>query len=146
MFMNGRQNFTGICKNQIWQPNMGYLRDHRCERKHMAYKCKIFETVNLKLHGHYTQVWTVSQAIGINTENKIFLSNKEYINGHWWYRINMATKCIVHMHITADLKAYLPTNFTGICSNVWPKDYIIRSHDQKVMLHYILIIFTQGMQ
>ena len=36
-----------------------YLRDHRCQRTYIAYKCRIFEAVNLTLHGHYTHVCTV---------------------------------------------------------------------------------------
>ena len=49
------------------------LRDHRCERSNMAYKCKISEAVNLTLHVHYTHVysWT-SRLIGIHTESKIY--------------------------------------------------------------------------
>ena len=59
-----------------------YLRDHQCQRTDMAYKSKLFEAVKLTLHGHYTHVCTVSKVIGINTENKICLPNKEYIHGH----------------------------------------------------------------
>ena len=38
----------------------------------MAYKCKIFDGVNLTLAGHYTHMCTVSKIIGINTENNMF--------------------------------------------------------------------------
>ena len=48
MFMNYRENFIGICKTQIWLPNREYLRGHKCGMTNMAYKCKIFEAVNLK--------------------------------------------------------------------------------------------------
>ena len=58
----------------------GIHRDHRCARTNMAFKCKIFEAVNLALHGHDIHVCTVSKVIGINTENKICLPNKEYLS------------------------------------------------------------------
>ena len=77
-------------------PNKEYLRDHRGGRTNMAYKCKQFKTVNLTCYGHYTHVCRVSRVIGINTENKICLPNKEYISGHWWWRI----KYVCQMHIT----------------------------------------------
>ena len=48
----------------------------------MAYKCKTFEAVNLMLHVHYIRVSTVAKAIGTNTENKICLPKKEYIDVH----------------------------------------------------------------
>ena len=48
----------------------------------MAYKCKIFEAANLTPNGYYTYDCTVSKVIGINTENKICLKNKEYISVH----------------------------------------------------------------
>ena len=32
----------------------------------MAYKCKIFEAVNLRLHGRCTHMCTVSEVIDIN--------------------------------------------------------------------------------
>ena len=38
--------YKGICKNQIWLPNMEYLRGPRHERTTMTYKYKIFEIVN----------------------------------------------------------------------------------------------------
>ena len=37
-------------------------------------------------------------------KNKYVLSKREYISGHRWEGINMDVKCIVHMHITAELK------------------------------------------
>ena len=43
MAMNCNINFTGICQNQLWLTDKEYLRDHRCEGRNMAYKCKIFE-------------------------------------------------------------------------------------------------------
>ena len=82
----------------------------------MVYKCKIFEVVNLTLHGNYTCVYT--QVIGINTENNICFPSKKYITGHWWYRINITAKCILHKHIAAELKAYWLTCFSSICSNM----------------------------
>ena len=42
----------------------------------MAYKCNIFDAINLILYGHYTHVCTVSKDIGINTENKICVPKK----------------------------------------------------------------------
>ena len=97
IFLNCSKKFIGICKKkQIWMPNKEYLRDHRGGRTNMAYKCKQFKTVNLTCYGHYTHVCRVSRVIGINTENKICLPNKEYISGHWWWRI----KYVCQMHIT----------------------------------------------
>ena len=40
------------------------------------------------------------------------MPNKEYISGHKWERINKVGKCILHMHITAELKAYWLSDFT----------------------------------
>ena len=63
IFMNCSKRFIGICKKkkqkkqkQIRLPNKKYIRDHRCQRTNIAYKCKIFEVVNLTFHGHYTYV------------------------------------------------------------------------------------------
>ena len=49
---------------------------------------------------------TISKVIGINKEREICLPNREYMSSHTWERINMVVKCIEHMHITAELKAY----------------------------------------
>ena len=54
----------------------------------------------------YTHVCTISKVIGINEEKVICLPNMEYKSGQRLERINMIVKCIVHMHITAELKAY----------------------------------------
>ena len=43
----------------------------------MAYKCKIFEAVNLRLDGHYTYVCTVPKVIDINTDKKTCLPDKD---------------------------------------------------------------------
>ena len=83
IFMNYSKKFMGICRKQIWLSKKEYLRDHRCERTNMAYKCKIFEAVTLTLHWHHTHMCRVSKAIDINTENKICLANKVYIIVHW---------------------------------------------------------------
>ena len=40
--------------------------------------------------------------IGINKEKEIWLSSKEYISGI----DDMVAKCVIHMHNTAELKAY----------------------------------------
>ena len=53
-----------------------------------------------------THVCTISKVIGINEEKEISLPNREYISGHIRERINVVVRCIVHMHITAQLKAY----------------------------------------
>ena len=45
----------------------------------MAYKCKVFETLSLTLHGHYTHVCTVSIVIGINTEKKYVCQTKIHV-------------------------------------------------------------------
>ena len=64
----------------------GILRDSRCERINLVLKCKIFEAVNLTLHGHYTHGCTVSKVIGISTErnmsanqgmHKVLIDDKE---------------------------------------------------------------------
>ena len=69
-----------------------YLRDHRCKRKNIIYKCKIFEAVSLTHHGHYTHVDTVSKIIGINTEN---ISAKQGIH-MWSLIINNKYSCQMH--------------------------------------------------
>ena len=48
----------------------------------MSYKCKIFEASYLALDGHYTHICTVSRVIGIKTESRICVPNKEYISVH----------------------------------------------------------------
>ena len=62
------------CHRHLPQTNMTsnkqYLRNHRCERTNMAYRCKMYEAVNIPLHRHYTYVCTVFKVTGINTENK----------------------------------------------------------------------------
>ena len=78
MFMNCIENVIGICKKQIWLPNKEYVRDHRCERTNVAYKCKIFEAVTLRHHGHYTYVCTVLKMFAINAKNK--MSTKQGIH------------------------------------------------------------------
>ena len=53
-----------------------------------------------------THVCTISKVAGINKEKEICVPNKELINGHRSERIkNRLAKCIVHMHITVELKA-----------------------------------------
>ena len=74
MFMNCSKNFIGIVIKHILLLNKEHLRDHRGGGTNIVYK-HIFENVNLTYHGHYTHMCTVSKGIGINTENKIFLSN-----------------------------------------------------------------------
>ena len=44
--------------------------------------------------------------IGINEEKKICLPDKEYNKWQRSESINMGVKCIVYMHITAEVKAY----------------------------------------
>ena len=44
-------------EKEICLPNKEYLRDHRCERTNMDYKCKIFEALNLMSQGHYYFVY-----------------------------------------------------------------------------------------
>ena len=53
-----------------------------------------------------THVCIISKVKGIDEEKEICLHNREYISCHRLERINMVIKCIVHMHITAELKAY----------------------------------------
>ena len=45
IFINCSKTFVEICKTQIYLPNKEYLRDHGCEGRNMAYKCKRFVTV-----------------------------------------------------------------------------------------------------
>ena len=49
---------------------------------------------------------TISKGTDISKEKEKSLSNREYISGHGWERINMVAKYIVHMHITTELKSY----------------------------------------
>ena len=62
----------------------------------MAYKCTVFEAVNLILQEHYyilhSYVCRISKVIGINKEEVMCLANKEYINGHRCERSSMAAK------------------------------------------------------
>ena len=53
-----------------------------------------------------THMCTTSNVNGINEEKETCLQNMEYTSYHRVERINMLVKCIVHMHITAKLKAY----------------------------------------
>ena len=40
--------------------NKEFIRDHRCERTDMSYKCKIFEIVSVTLPGRlYTWVYSI---------------------------------------------------------------------------------------
>ena len=57
MFVNCSKTFLGICEKKIWL-NKEYIQDHRCERTNIALKCKIYEPVNLTLHGHYKCVYS----------------------------------------------------------------------------------------
>ena len=54
---------------------MEYLKDDRYEGTNMAYKCKIFDAVNLSLYGYYCFVYihmcTVSKDSSINKEKEI---------------------------------------------------------------------------
>ena len=45
-------------------------------------------------------------------EKRKYLPNSKYRSGHWWERINMVVKCIVHMYLTAELK---PTASRYLC-------------------------------
>ena len=61
-----------------------------------------------------THVYTISKDIGINKEKEIYLLNRESIkSGHRLERTNMVSKCIVHMCISAELKAYMVTLSSG---------------------------------
>ena len=50
-------------------------------------------------------VCTISKVIGINKEKHMWLPNNLYISAYRWERINMVSKYLMHMHITAELKA-----------------------------------------
>ena len=43
----------------------------------MAYKCKIVESVNLTLNGHYTHVVYIVQSYWHKKEKKLFIGDKE---------------------------------------------------------------------
>ena len=60
-------------------PNKEYLRDPRCERTCMYYKCKIFEAVNFTLHGYYTHVYSV-QRYWHKYRKQNMSENKEYLS------------------------------------------------------------------
>ena len=79
--------------------------DHRYKRTNIAYKCKIFKAVNLIINGHYTYKCIVLKVFGIKTR-KQNMPAKQGIP-KWSLMIeNKDAKCIVYIHITADLKAY----------------------------------------
>ena len=44
--------------------------------------------------------------IGVNKDKETCLPDKEYVSVADKKSINMVAKCIVHMHITAELRAY----------------------------------------
>ena len=74
----------------------------------MTTKCKILVAVSKYLIGinilwSYTCI--IFKGIDINKKKKC-LPNKEYISGHRWERIDMVVKWMVHIHVTAELKAY----------------------------------------
>ena len=75
-------------------PNKEYIRDCRCERTSVAYKCKIIEAVSLTHSGHYTCVCAVFKVIGIHTENKICFS-KQGIH-KWLLLIKNKYGCKMH--------------------------------------------------
>ena len=82
----------------------------------MAYNCQIFEAVSLTIHGCYTCVY--SSLSYWHKYRKQNMSAREGI--HKWSLMikNIVSKCIVHIHITSELKAYLLVMFSLMCSNV----------------------------
>ena len=100
-------------------PNKEYIRDHQYEEQ-------TWLTVVKYLWLHLNTSWglvfctdtylcTVSKFSDIHQEKKIHLPNREYISGHRWERINMVTKCIVHVHITVEHKVYWPFCLLTAC-------------------------------
>ena len=72
----------------------------------------------------------------------------EYLSGHRWERINMVVKCMVHIHITAELKVYWTLVFLiNVNGNsiFWPRSfkfytkvYVIAMYDYtcELLCHY----------
>ena len=62
----------------------------------MAYKCKIFEAVNISLHFHkyciFIHMCAISKDTGINKKIEIYPPSRESISGHGCKRTNMAAK------------------------------------------------------
>ena len=51
-------------QKQVYLPSKEFIMDYRHERKICGIQMlKVFETINFKLHGHYTHVCTVSKII-----------------------------------------------------------------------------------
>ena len=82
----------------------------------MAYRCKIFEAVNLTLNGHQ-HMCTISEDVGINKEKEICLPNKESISCHRCERTTMDAKCEMYMNCRK--------NFIGICKKNAAKQGIL---------------------
>ena len=85
-------------KEQIWLPDVKYLG-------------LSLNTLLLLVFGIDMHRCTITRVIGINKEIELCLPNKEYISGHIWGKRNMVVKFIVHIPITAELKAYLLLDF-----------------------------------
>ena len=76
----------------------------------MAYKCKIFEAVTdyfMDISNFYRHTCVQFEML---TEKKK-KSAKQGIHKWSQMKINMVAKCIVHMHITIELKAYWLLDF-----------------------------------
>ena len=71
----------------------------------MAYTYKIFEAVNLTFHGHYTHVYNV-QSYWLNYRKQTVSAKQRIHKCSVMTKKDMVAKCIVHIHITAELKAY----------------------------------------
>ena len=83
----------------------------------MANKCKIIGCHITTSWALYTCVYSVQSYL--YKYRKQNMSAKQGI--HKWslmLKINMVVKCLEHMHITADFKAYWATCFTYACSDV----------------------------
>ena len=89
------KNFIVICQKKT--AKQGILQGSGCEETNMAYKCKIFEDVNLNIS--WALVFCMDTCVyKFNShcndkEKEINLLNKEYMDGHRWGRTNIAAKC-----------------------------------------------------
>ena len=105
IFMNCSKKFMAA---KTWLPNREYLRAHRCEVKilltDVTYLWLVPNTSFALVFCINTHVYNL-KSYWHKKENEVCLLNKEYINGHRWERINMATKYIVHIHIAAELQS-----------------------------------------
>ena len=112
-----RTNMSTKCKIL-----MNCSKSHMTGKTNMTEKWGIFKRSSMWINKYGVQTWHFMginflytytclynfKCISINHERETCLLNKEYISEHKWEIINMVVRFIVHMHITAELKAYWP--------------------------------------